>query len=152
MCKGVDHCLISKELKKLSRRELVDIIYQLKKNEQQMQEKIAALEEALQEKRIRVSVAGSIAEAAADITNLFSTAQLTADLYLREIASMKADTERECAKIIEDARVRVEQIISGAENQANDLFCPDQSWLFQDETQAPEQMRRYRLYEDTGNG
>lgn len=144
--------MISKELKKLSRRELVDIIYQLKKNEQQMQEKIAALEEALQEKRIRVSVAGSIAEAAADITNLFSTAQLTADLYLREIASMKADTERECAKMIEDARVRAEQIISGAENQANDLFCPDQSWLFQDETQAPEQMRRYRLYEDTGNG
>ena len=144
--------MISKELKKLSRRELVDIIYQLKKNEQQMQEKIAALEEALQEKRIRVSVAGSIAEAAADITNLFSTAQLTADLYLREIASMKADTERECAKMIEDARVRAEQIISGAENQANDLFCPDQSWLFQDETQAPEQIRRYRLYEDTGNG
>ena len=144
--------MISKELKKLSRRELVDIIYQLKKNEQQMQEKIAALEEALQEKRIRVSVAGSIAEAAADITNLFSTAQLTADLYLREIASMKADTERECAKMIEDARVRAEQIISGAENQANDLFCRDQSWLFQDETQAPEQMRRYRLYEDTGNG
>ena len=144
--------MISKELKKLSRRELVDIIYQLKKNEQQMQEKIAALEEALQEKRIRVSVAGSIAEAAADITNLFSTAQLTAELYLREIASMKADTERECAKMIEDARVRAEQIISGAENQANDLFCPDQSWLFQDETQAPEQMRRYRLYEDTGNG
>ena len=97
-------------------------------------------------------MAGSIAEAAADITNLFSTAQLTADLYLREIASMKADTERECAKMIEDARVRAEQIISGAENQANDLFCPDQSWLFQDETQAPEQMRRYRLYEDTGNG
>ena len=144
--------MISKELKKLSRRELVDIIYQLKKNEQQMQEKIAALEEALLEKRIRVSGAGSIAEAAADITNLFSTAQLTADLYLREIASMKADTERECAKMIEDARVRAEQIISGAENQANDLFCPDQSWLFQDETQAPEQMRRYRLYEDTGNG
>ena len=65
--------MISKELKRLSRRELVDIIYQLKKNEQQMQEKIAALEEALQEKRIRVSVAGSIAEAAADITNLFSS-------------------------------------------------------------------------------
>ena len=144
--------MISKELKKLSRRELVDIIYQLKKNEQQMQEKIAALEEALQEKRIRVSVAGSIAEAAADITNLFSTAQLTADLYLREIASMKADTERECAKMIEDARVRAEQIISGAENQASGISCPDQSWLFQDETQAPEQMRRYRLYEDTGNG
>ena len=71
--------MVTKELKKLSRRELVDIIYQLKKNEQEKQEEIAALEEALQEKRIRVSVAGSIAEAAADITQIFSAAQQTAD-------------------------------------------------------------------------
>ena len=82
----------SKELKKLSRRELVDIIYQLKKNEQKNQEKIAALEESLREKRIRVSVAGSIAEAAADITQIFAAAQETADLYLGEIAAMKEET------------------------------------------------------------
>ena len=55
--------MISKELKKLGRRELVDIIYQLKVNEQKLQEKITELEESLQEKRIRISMAGSIAEA-----------------------------------------------------------------------------------------
>ena len=103
--------MISKELKKLSRRELVDIIYQLKKNEEQMQAKIAELEEALQEKRIKLSVAGSIAEAAVDITNIFHTAQRTADLYLQEISSMKADAERECAKMIEDARKEVANIL-----------------------------------------
>lgn len=42
--------MISKDLKKLSRRELMDIIYQMKKNEQQMQEEIASLQEALQER------------------------------------------------------------------------------------------------------
>ena len=96
--------MISKELKKLSRRELVDIIYQLKKNEEQLREEIATLEEQLQDKHIKLSVAGSIAEAAIDITNIFQTAQRTADLYLQEIACMKADAERECAKMIEDAR------------------------------------------------
>lgn len=60
--------MISKDLKKLSRRELMDIIYQMKKNEQQLQEEIASLQEALQDKRIRLSTAGSIAEAAASIT------------------------------------------------------------------------------------
>ena len=108
--------MISKELKKLSRRDLVDIIYQLKKNEQEKQEKIAALEEALQEKRIRVSVAGSIAEAAVDITQIFSTAQRTADLYLHEIASMKEDTERECAKMLEEAKKQAETILAEARN------------------------------------
>ena len=109
--------MIGKELKKLSRRELVDIIYQLKKNEQEEQEKIAILEEELQEQRIRISVAGSIAEAAVDITRIFSTAQKTADLYLSEIAAMKEETEKECAKMLEDARTQAEMILAEARNE-----------------------------------
>ena len=93
----------------------MDIIYQLKKNEQEKQDAITALEEALQEKRIRISVAGSIAEAAIDITQIFSTAQRTADLYLHEIASLKEDTEKECAAMIEEARKKVEAILSEGE-------------------------------------
>ena len=97
-------CMVSKELRKLNRRELIDIIYQMKKNEQQMQEQIAALQAELEEKRIRLSQAGSIAEAALAVTNVFSAAQEAADLYLQEISSMKAETERECKKILEQAR------------------------------------------------
>lgn len=109
--------MIGKELKRLSRRELVDIIYQLKKNEQENREKIEALEEELQNQRIRVSVAGSIAEAATDITRIFSTAQRTADLYLNEIASMKAETEKECVKMLEDAKKQAEMILVEAQNK-----------------------------------
>ena len=109
--------MVSKELKKLSRRELVDIIYQLKKNEQEMQGKIEALEEELQDKRIRVSIAGSIAEAAVDITQLFSNAQRTADMYLYEIAAMKADAEKECAKMLEDAKKQAELILADVQNK-----------------------------------
>ena len=115
--KGDGAVVISKELKKLSRRELVDIIYQLKKNEQEKQEQIAALEEELQDKRIRISVAGSIAEAAIDITQIFSSAQRTADLYLHEISAMKADAELECAKMLEEARKQAEMILAEARNE-----------------------------------
>ena len=101
--------MVSKELKRLSRRELVDVIYQLKKNEQQLQEKIAELEAELQEKRIRISVAGSIAEAAVDISNVFSAAQMAADLYLHEISSMKEETQRQCAKLLEEAKQKADE-------------------------------------------
>ena len=109
--------MVNKELKKLSRRELVDIIYQMKKNEQQMQEEITSLQEALQDKRLRLSTAGSIAEAAASITNIFSTAQMTADLYLHEIACMKEDTRQECARMIDAANKAVTKIFSENEQQ-----------------------------------
>ena len=92
--------MLHKELKKLSRRELIEVIYQLKQSEQKLLEQVAALEEELQERRIRIDAAGSIAEAAVDITNIFGAAQITADLYLHEIAAMK----EEAAKALEEAK------------------------------------------------
>ncbi|MBR4278943.1 MAG: hypothetical protein IKT34_02090 [Clostridia bacterium] len=109
--------MINKDLKRLSRRELVDVIYQMKKNEEQLQEKIASLEEALEEKRIRLSSAGSIAEAAVDITNVFSAAQSTADIYLQEIQTMRENADKECKRMIEDAKVKVEKILSAGNKQ-----------------------------------
>ena len=113
--------MLDKELKKLSRRELVDIIYQMKKNEEQLLEQIAVLEENLHDKRIRIEEAGSIAEAAAEITNVFSVAQTTADLYLQEIACMKEKNEKDCAKIIDEAKQEARRILSDAKTQHKEL-------------------------------
>ena len=122
-----------------------------------MQEEIAALEQALQEKRIRVSVAGSIAEAAVGITNVFSTAQKTADLYLHEIACMKADTEAECAKMIAEAKKQVEQTLSDGEKQIADLNARyqieyERLQQLQAETHAPEQLKKCESCEGIENG
>ncbi|MBQ4115952.1 MAG: hypothetical protein IJD37_01110 [Clostridia bacterium] len=119
--------MISKELKKLNRRELVDVIYQLKKNEEQMKEQIASLEAALQDHRINLSVAGSIAEAAMGITNVFSTAQSAADLYLREIVSMKEETKTECEKMIEEAKKKVDAILADGKKQYDVLTADCQT-------------------------
>lgn len=113
--------MVNKELKKMSRRELMDIIYQMKKNEQQLQEEIASLQEALQDKRLRLSVAGSVADAAVSITNVFSVAQMTADLYLQEISCMKEETEKECAQKIEDAKRTAAKILSDGAKQYAEL-------------------------------
>lgn len=100
--------MIGKELKRLSRRELVEVIYQLKRSEEQLKEEVAALRAELQDKQIRMSVVGSLADAAATVTQLFSTAQMTADVYLREITRMKEETEAACAKMLEEARAQSE--------------------------------------------
>lgn len=113
--------MISKELKKLNRRELVDVIYQMKKNEEQMQEQIAALEAQLQDRRIQISSAGSIAEAATDITDIFSVAQSTADIYLREVASMKEGAQKECDQMIEEAKKKVETILAEGKRKCDAL-------------------------------
>ena len=111
---------MNKELKKLSRRELVDIIYQLKKNEQDLQQEIDFLKAEIEDKRIKVSNAGSIAEASAAITDLFSTAQNTADLYLQEIEHIKEKTDEECARRLEEVNKKIYSILDEAQhNYAN---------------------------------
>ena len=117
--KGVG-CMNPKELKHLNRRELIEIIYQMKKNEQEQQEKIAALEEELQDKRIRISTAGSIADAAVGITQILTTAQNTADLYLQEITSMKEDIEKERTRILANARKQAKLILAQARQQRSE--------------------------------
>ena len=113
--------MISKELKRLSRRELVDIIYQLKKNEQELQEEIESLKKEIQDRRIRISVAGSIAEAAMSVTEVFSAAQTSADIYLREISEMRDDAEKEYARKIEEAEKKVKEIFDDGEKKFADL-------------------------------
>ena len=108
---------MEKELKQLNRRELVDVIYRMKKNEQRMQEEIESLHRELEDKRIRISNAGSIADAACDISRLLTAAQESADLYLREIECMKAETEAECARLIKEAEQKAEKILSDANKQ-----------------------------------
>ena len=113
--------MLSKDLKRLSRRELVDVIYQLKKNEEQLLEEVEVLKQQLEDKRIGLSVAGSIAEASIGITNIFSTAQMTADLYLSEISRLKSETEKSCAKKTLETEERVQKIILESEKQIANL-------------------------------
>ena len=148
--------MINKELKHLSRRELVDIIYQLKKNEQEMQEEIESLKNELGDKRIRISTAGSIADAAMSVTNVFSTAQMTAELYLREISLMKEDTEKECAKKIEDAEKKVKEILADGEKKFNTLKVAYKNeyakWQQLQMQNAVLEANRQESCEDTENG
>ena len=130
-----------KELKRLSRRELVDIIYQLKKNEQEMQEENAALKAALQDKRIRISNCGSIADAAVSVTDLLATAQSTADLYLQEIAEMKEKTQKECDQKIAETEQKVKEILADSEKKMRDLFLLYQT---QNEESRQEEFRFFQ--------
>lgn len=140
----------SKELKRLSRRELVDIIYQLKKNEEEMQGVIESLEKELQDKRIRISDAGSIADASMCVTNVFAAAQMTADIYLDEISKIKEDTQRECAKKIDEAREKAKEIIAELKSNYKKDYA---KWKrLQKEIARLEEKKKHELCEGIENG
>ncbi|MBR2151921.1 MAG: hypothetical protein IJ944_01375 [Clostridia bacterium] len=127
--------MLGKELKHLSRKELVDIIYQLKKNEDEMKEEIETLKKELEDKHFRLSAAGSIADASVAVTDLLATAQRTADIYLREIEELRAKTEEEYAKMHGDSKEQKEEIPEEV-TEENPVGTPEE--IPEEVTEEPE--------------
>ena len=90
--------MTDKEFKRLSRYQLIDIIYQLQLHVDELTEQNNSLEKALEDKRLRIDTAGNIAEAALAINDCFRSAQNAAEQYLNEIKTIREETEAKIAK------------------------------------------------------
>ena len=106
--------MTDKEFKRLNRSELMDIIYELQKQNEEKDAKLAKLEKELSDRELKVSQAGSIAEAALQVSGIFEAAQAAADQYLA--ALQKTDQEGKCR--LEEAEQEKRRILREAELQA----------------------------------
>ena len=108
--------MTDKEFKRLSRAQLIDIIYQFQLKQDELTSENERLSKALADKRLRVSEAGNIAEASLEIHNIMQSAQAAADLYLEEIRIMRDETKEKCQRLLENAQKEAETIIAQAKN------------------------------------
>ena len=112
--------MTDKEFKRLSRAQLIDIIYQFQLQIDTLTEKNQALERELADKRLRLSNAGNIAEAALEINDCFRSAQKAAEQYLDEIKAIREETEAGRQKILDEARAEVREIVAKARKTLGD--------------------------------
>ena len=107
--------MTDKEFKRLSRAQLIDIIYQLQLQVDELEDRNASLEKALEDKRLRIENAGNIAQAALEINDCFRSAQNAAEQYLTEIKTMYAEIDVQRQKILDDARAEAAEIMANAQ-------------------------------------
>ena len=112
--------MTDKEFKRLSRAQLIEIIYQLQLQIDKLSEQTQELESELKDKRLRLSNAGNIADAALEINNCFRSAQNAAEQYLNEIKAIREETEAERQRILSDAQAEAAAIIAGAKKTNGD--------------------------------
>ena len=67
--------MTDKALKKLNRKELIEMLLTLKKRNEELEKELEEAKEQLSDKEIRISKAGSIAEASLALTKVFEEAQ-----------------------------------------------------------------------------
>ena len=91
--------MTEQKLRKLSRMELLEMLLEQSKEVEWLRQENQRLAEQLENRRIMIDEAGSIAEAAMELNQIFETAQKTADQYLqnvRQLCEEKAGKVRTC--------------------------------------------------------
>ena len=110
--------MTDKEFKRLSHFQLIDIIYQLQLKQEELLADNEALTKALDDKRIQVSKAGNIAEAALEIHNVMQAAQDAASHYLEE---MQIRIDQEYQRILQKANDNAAAILEKAKQEAKTI-------------------------------
>ena len=107
--------MTDKEFKRLSRSQLIEIIYQLQLKQDELVAENEALTKALEDRRLRINKAGNIAEAALEVHNVMQAAQDAAAHYLEE---MQLCADHEHQRILKEANDRSASIIEKAQQEA----------------------------------
>ena len=112
--------MTDKEFKRLSRSQLIDIIYQYQLQVDKLTEQNQMLKRKLADKRLRLRNAGNIADAALEINDCFRSAQNAAEQYVNEIKAIREETKVERQRILEQAQAQAAKIIASAKNTQGD--------------------------------
>lgn len=107
--------MTDKEFKRLSRSQLIDIIYQFQLQQEELIAENEKLKSALADKRILVNNSGNIAEAALEIHNVMQAAQSAAEHYLEEI---QRRVDKEYQTIMQEARTEAAMLMERARRKA----------------------------------
>lgn len=86
--------MTEKELRKLSRRDLLEMLLAQTKEVERLKKELDAANEALRSREILLANAGSIAEAALQLNAVFEAAQKAADQYLENIKNLNKQEQK----------------------------------------------------------
>lgn len=83
--------MTDRKLRKLKRVELLEIMLEQSKEIERLQAELARVKEELENKKIAIETAGTLAEAALKLSHIFEAADEAAKIYLDNI---KTDAEK----------------------------------------------------------
>ena len=107
--------MTDKELKRLSRSELLEmLIAQMKENEA-LQSRLELAEAQLNDRKIAVEKAGTLAEASLSLNGVFQAAEAAAQQYLENIERMSGQQETICRDMQAEAEAKAAEIVREAQ-------------------------------------
>lgn len=108
--------MTDKEVRKLSRTDLLKLLIEQTEENERLSARNSQLEQTLSSRTITLENAGSIAEAAMQLTDVFKQAQSAADVYLESIRQKQAQLD-DLLQQAQETREKVSQECAEKEAQ-----------------------------------
>lgn len=91
--------MTDREFRRLTREDLLDIIYELQQKTQRLEQENETIRKQLSDRTVKLENAGSIAEAALALNGVFEAAQAAADQYLAQVHAANEQAQQEADRI-----------------------------------------------------
>lgn len=135
--------MTEKELKKLNRRDLLEILVEQGRELQTLREKYEEAEQKLADRQICIDKAGSIAEASLQLSGIFEAAQNACSQYTDNLARLSQEQETVCAQLESESRRKAARIITEAEKKSAALRTETEKQCEEMLTKAKEESQAY---------
>jgi len=135
--------MTSKELRKLNRKDLLQMLIEQSQEVQVLREKLAEAETALENKTITIDQAGSIAEAALQLNGIFQASQDACQQYMDNVRQLCQCKEENCARMEEESQAKAKSIVEEAEKQKADMERETKAKCDEMLREAKEQSQAY---------
>lgn len=111
--------MTDKELKKLSRQELIELFIKQSNELEQLKTSYDTISAQLNEKELKISKIGSLADASIRLNNVFESADAAAKQYIENIKKYESEQYEKCDRALADAKDKATVIIAKAEIEKN---------------------------------
>lgn len=111
----------NQELKRLGRTDLLKLLLEERRENEQLRVRLKAVQEKLDDRTIQLEKAGSIAEASLRLNGVFTAAEAAAAQYLENIQRLSSKEEAVCQRMEAEARKKAKAICAEAEAYSRQL-------------------------------
>ena len=123
------YAMTDRSLRKLNRRELLELLIALKEENNQLKERLQQQSAQLHSREIQIQNAGSMAEAALALNDVFESVDKAAAQYLENIKRCSEQQNSVYDRIVSEAEQKAKAILEDAENERQQKLKTAEKYL-----------------------
>ena len=114
--------MTDKELKRLNRRELLEMMIDQEKEIERLQKKVEKLEAEAADRSLKIQNAGTMAEAALALNGVFEAADAAVKQFTENVIKAQGEQAETYQRIVSEAQAKADEILSEAEKKKADVL------------------------------